>query len=219
MKRTALRPLAAGRLPSLHALVFAVILSTCGFFYLLLAVNHLTGLLSALVFAGYLFLYTPLKTRTWLSIFIGAVPGALPVVMGWTAATASISSDAWILFMIVFLWQIPHFHAIAWLHREDYARAGIRMMATADETGRRTGILTVCFIAILFAGTIIPFLSGLGAFIYLTGAVVLGLGFLGFGVHFARFRSRASARLLFACSAVYLPALLALLMLDRWASR
>ena len=219
MKRTALRPLATGRLPSSQALIFALAISVGGFVYLLIFVNPLTSLLSAAIFVSYLFLYTPLKTKTWLCTFVGAVPGALPVVMGWTAASASISSGACILFMIVFLWQIPHFYAIGWLHREDYAGAGLPVISVVDPDGRKTSRLTILFIVALVVLTFFPFFLDLAGWAYLVGAILLGLIFLGYAIHFARLRNADAARKLFAASAFYLPALLILLALDKSAVR
>lgn len=219
MKRTALRPLATGRLPSGQALMFALAISAGGFVYLFIFVNHLTSLLSAAVFVSYLFLYTPLKTKTWLCTFVGAVPGALPVVMGWTAATASISSGACVLFVIVFLWQIPHFCAVGWLHREDYAGAGLPVISVVDLDGRETSRLTILFIVALIIFTLFPFFLNLAGRAYLLGAVLLGSIFLGYAIHFARLRNTDAARKLFAASAFYLPALLILLALDKSALR
>jgi heme o synthase len=215
MKRTALRPLAAGRLPSGPALIFALMLSAGGLAYLLVGVNHLTGLLAALVFTCYLFLYTPLKTKTWLSTFVGAVPGALPVVMGWTAASGSFSSGAWILFGIVFLWQLPHFYAISWLHREDYVKAGLPVLSVIDRDGQKTSRLAVLFVAVLLVFTLLPFLRDFAGCGYLAGAVILGLLFLSYAIRFSRLRSTRTARMLFIASALYLPALFALLVLDK----
>ena len=215
MKRTALRPLAAGRLPSSPALIFALTLSGGGLAYLLVRVNHLTGLLAALVFACYLFLYTPLKTKTWLSTFVGAVPGALPVVMGWTAANGSVSSGAWALFAVVFLWQLPHFYAIGWLHREDYANAGFPVISVMDRDGRKTGRLAVLFVAALFGFTLLLFLWDFAGRAYFAGAVILGLLLLSYTIHFARVRSTRAARNLFIATALYLPVLFALLVLDK----
>jgi heme o synthase len=215
MKRTALRPLAAGRLPSGPALIFALILSAGGLAYLLVRVNHLTGLLAALVFTCYLFLYTPLKTKTWLSTFVGAVPGALPVVMGWTAASGSVSSGAWILFAVVFLWQLPHFYAIGWLHREDYINAGLPVLSVVDCDGQKTGRLAVSFVAVLLVFTLLPFFLDFAGRNYLAGAVILGLLFLSYALRFSRLPSIRTARMLFIASALYLPALFALLVLDK----
>ena len=218
MKRTALRPLAAGRLASGQALVFAFLISAGGLVYLYGFVNHLTSLLSAIIFVCYLFLYTPLKTKTWLSTLVGAVPGALPIVMGWTAANAHLSSDAWVLFAIVFLWQIPHFYAIGWMYRDEYARAGLPVLSVIDLSGQRTGRQSVGGIAILMATSLLPSFIGLAGPAYRVGAIAFGSVFLGYGIHFARLRDRLSARRLFLISAFYLPALLLLLVLDRFAS-
>ena len=219
MKRTALRPLASGRLPPGQALLFALVLSTGGLAYLFAWVNHLTGLLAALVFACYLFLYTPLKTKTWLSTFVGAIPGALPAVMGWTAACGAISSGAWILFAIVFFWQLPHFCSIGWLHRDDYVNAGIKVISVADRDGRRTGRLTVFFVSVLFGFTLLPFLKDFAGRAYLAGAVTLGFILLGCAIHFSRRRNARTARRLFIASALYLPVLLILLLLDKSVAR
>lgn len=215
MNRTALRPLAAGRIQSGQALIFAFLISIGGLVYLYIFVNHLTSLLSAIIFAGYLFLYTPLKTRTWLCTLVGAVPGALPVVMGWTAATGSLSSNAWVLFAIVFFWQIPHFYAIGWMYRDEYARAGFPVLSVIDKSGKRTGRQAVAFIAALIFLSLLPYPAGLASPAYPVGAVVFGSIFLGFGIHFARLRDRQSARRLFIVSALYLPALLVLFVFGK----
>ncbi len=214
MKRTAFRPLAAGRIRSDQAWFFALGISVAGFVYLFVFVNHLTSLLSATVFASYLFLYTPLKTRTWLCTLAGAFPGALPTVMGWVAANGRLGSGAWVLFAMVFLWQIPHFYSIGWMHREDYARAGLPVLSVVDWDGRRTGRQAVMFIAILIVATLLPARMGLAGPTYIAGAIALGSVFLAYGIHFARLRHRLSARRLFVVSALYLPALLVLLVLD-----
>jgi heme o synthase len=218
MKRTALRPLASGRLDSKQALLFALIISATGFAYLYISVNHLTSLLSAVIFAGYVFLYTPLKTKTWLCTFVGAIPGALPVVMGWTAAHSSIASAAWILFGIVFLWQIPHFYAIGWMHRDDYASAGLSVLSVIDVQGDRTSRQILLFISILLVFALFPFFTGLSGEFYLAGAIALGTAFLGFAINFARSRTPVAARMLFVASALYLPALFGLLVIEKLAA-
>ena len=215
MKRTALRPLAAGRLKSGHALLFALATSAGGFIYLFFFVNHLTSLLSAIIFTSYLFLYTPLKTRTWLCTLAGAVPGALPIMMGWAGATGSLSWEAWLLFAIIFFWQLPHFYAIGWMHREDYEHAGLPVLSVIDWSGRRTARQAVVSIAILIVFTLLPSFISLAGPSYLAGAAILGVVFLAFGIHFARLRDRVSAQRLFAASALYLPGLLILLLIDR----
>ncbi len=174
MKRTSLRPLAAGRLKSAHALLFALAISIGGFIYLFFFVNHLTSLLSAIVFAGYLFLYTPLKTRTWWCTFAGAVPGALPIVMGWAGATASLSWEAWMLFGVIFLWQLPHFYSIGWMYREDYAHAGLPVLSVIDWSGKRTGRQAVAFIIVLVIFTLLLYRSGLAGLSYFAGAIDYG---------------------------------------------
>jgi len=215
MKRTALRPLAAGRLQPGPALVFALAVSVCGFVYLYVLVNHLASMVSAIIFAGYLFLYTPLKTRTWFSTFIGAVPGALPAVLGWTAATESATFGAWSLFIIIFLWQMPHFYAIGWIHRRDYEKAGFSLLPAVDSRGQWIGRLALAFILILVPSTSLPYFAGITGEIYLTAAVFLGLLFVFFGIQFARSLSLNSAQRLFIGSALYLPLLLLLLVLDK----
>jgi len=215
MKRTALRPLASGRLKSSHALLFALVISVGGFIYLFFFVNHLTSLLSAIIFISYLFLYTPMKTKTWWCTPAGAVPGALPIVMGWSGARGHLSLEAWLLFAIVFLWQLPHFYSIGWMYREDYAHAGLPVLSVVDWSGKRTGRQAVIFIVILVALTLLPTHIGLAGPIYLIGALILGIVFLAFGIRFACLRDQPAARRLFIVSALYLPALLILMMLDK----
>jgi protoheme IX farnesyltransferase len=215
MKRTALRPLASGRLKSSHALLFALVISAGGFIYLFLFVNHLASLLSAIIFIGYLFLYTPMKTKTWWCTLAGAVPGALPIVMGWAGARGNLSLEAWLLFAIVFLWQLPHFYSIGWMYREEYAHAGLPVLSVVDWSGIRTGRQAVLFIGVLVVFTLMPARMGLAGSWYLAGALIFGAIFLAFGIYFARARNRIAARRLFVVSAFYLPALLILLMLDK----
>lgn len=215
MKRTAHRPLPSGRMREAHALLFGLAMSSGGFIYLYALANPMAGILSAVIFAGYLFLYTPLKTRTWFSTFIGAVPGALPTVLGWVAATDSVSAGAWSLFAIVFLWQIPHFYAIGWLHRKDYEQAGFSLLPAIDRGGRKLRLIAPLFILLLLVGTSLPFFGNIAGFSYLCGALILGLLFLFFGIHFSVTLSNISAKRLFVASALYLPALMLLLVLDK----
>jgi len=215
MKRTAIRPLPAGRLQAGHALVFALAISTGGFVYLYLMANHLAGILAAIIFTGYLFLYTPLKKRTWMSTFIGAVPGALPVVLGWTAATHSVSFGAWSLFAIVFLWQMPHFFAIGWVHRKDYGHAGFSLLPSIDNRGQKIRILVPVFILLLIPCSSLPYFAEIAGISYLYGAFLLGFLFLFFGVHFSKTLSNSSAQRLFIVSALYLPILMLLLITDK----
>ncbi len=215
MRRTAGRPLHSGRLQSGHALSFALVLSGAGLVYLFLWVNHLTSALAVITLLTYLFLYTPLKTRTWLCTLVGAVPGALPPILGWIAATGKISLGGILLFVIVFLWQLPHFYAIGWMYREDYARAGFPMLPVIDTTGRRTGWQASAYILALILVTLLPTAAGLAGFLYLAGAVLSGICFLVCGVLFARLRDFVSARRLFVVSVFYLPLLMALLVIDK----
>jgi protoheme IX farnesyltransferase len=217
MKRTVSRPLPAGRMQSAEALAFALSISVAGAVYLFAFVNVLTSLVSAITFVSYLFLYTPLKKRTWLCTLVGAVPGALPAMMGWTAVTGHLSLGAWALFAIVFFWQLPHFYAIGWMYREDYARAGFPMLAVIDSSGSRTSRQASMYIVLLILVTVIPSIIGLAGLVYLVGAMALGLLFLVNAFWFARLRDRISARRLFVASICYLPILLALLMVDKIA--
>jgi len=215
MRRTAGRPLPSGRLQSGHALSFALVLSGAGLVYLFLWVNHLTSALAAITLLAYLFLYTPLKTRTWLCTLVGAVPGALPPILGWIAATGKISLGGILLFVIVFLWQLPHFYAIGWMYREDYARAGFPMLPVIDASGTRTGWQASAYILALIPVTLLPTAAGLAGSLYLAGAVLSGICFLVCGVLFARLRDFVSARRLFVVSVFYLPLLMALLVIDK----
>lgn len=219
MRRTALRPLAAGRLHSAPALGFALLVSIAGFSFLAVLVNGLTAVLASGAFLSYLFLYTPLKTRTWLCTIVGAIPGALPITMGWTAATGALSPEAWALFAIVFLWQIPHFYAIGWMHREDYRRAGLPILSVVDASGARSGRQALLALSALTVCSLLPTFIGLAGRSYLAGSIALGALFLGCGVVFARRLDLTSAHRFFAASALYLPALLVFLVLDRATGR
>jgi protoheme IX farnesyltransferase len=215
MRRTENRPLPGGRLTSSEALGFAVFISASGMLYLLAFVNVLTAAVSALTFLSYLFVYTPLKTRTWLSTLIGAVPGALPAVMGWSAVTGGISYGALVLFGIVFLWQLPHFYAIGWMYREDYARAGFTMLPVVDESGKRTGRQSNLSIVLLVGVTILPACMGISGFVYLAAALALGTWFFACGILFSQRRDRQTAKRLFLVSVCYLPLLLIFLIADK----
>ena len=162
--------------------------------------------------ASYLFLYTPLKRRTHLSTLVGAVPGALPPVIGWAAASASLDPGAFILFAILFLWQIPHFLAIAWLYREDYERGGFPLLPVIDREGRLTGRQAVLHSVALLVVSLAPVAAGLGGAVYLAGAIVLGIALTLAALRLAITRSRVAARALFLASVLYLPALTSLLL-------
>jgi heme o synthase len=215
MKRTAGRPLPAGRLQPREVLAFSLVIAAAGLVYLLLFTNVLASALAATTLLSYLFVYTPLKTRTWLCTLIGAVPGAVPPMIGWAAANGELAYGAWILFAIVFFWQIPHFYAIAWMHREDYRRAGFPMLPIIDRDGKRTSRQVSLYLSALILVTLLPSAIGLAGFVYLIGALALGLTFLASGLYFARMRDRISALRLFIISVCYLPALMALLAIDK----
>lgn len=215
MNRTMNRPLPSGRLRENNALVFGLSISALGLAMLLAFATPLAGLLAAITEASYLLLYTPLKKRTWLCTLIGAFPGALPIVIGWSAASARVPFGAWALFAIVFFWQLPHFYAIGWMYRDDYARAGFSILPVLDRTGIRTGRQVRAFTAILVLASITPALIRISGAMYLIGSLALGLIFLACGFSFARARDRVSARQLFVFSVFYLPLVLLLLVVDK----
>ena len=215
MRRTADRPLPTGKLFPWEALVFGIGLTVTAEVYLAVLVNPLSALLGLTVIAGYLFAYTPLKTRTSLSTLVGAFPGAVPPLVGWTAARGEISVEAWVLFAILFLWQFPHFLAIAWMYREDYARAGILMLPVVEPDGRVTGQQIVVYTLMLLPVSLLPTVLGLSGRIYLVGAIVLGALFLYSSVKAAFSQSRQQARRLLLASVLYLPLLFILMVLDR----
>jgi protoheme IX farnesyltransferase len=215
MERTSSRPLPAGRLAPGTAMAFGVGLSLAGLVLLALGVNLLTMLLGALALASYDFAYTPLKRVTSLATLVGAVPGALPPVMGWTAADGSLGPGAWVLFGILFLWQLPHFLSIAWLYREDYARAGFPMLPVVDAGGRATARQAVLYGAALVPVSLLPTIAGLSGTPYLVGALAFGMAFLGACVAFSVAVDNRAARRLLMVSLLYLPAVLATMVLDR----
>lgn len=215
MHRTRQRPLAAGRLRPADGLFFGLLLSLAGVSLLALQAGPLPAGVAFATWASYLFLYTPLKTRTSLATLVGALPGALPPVIGWTAARGSLDAGAFVLFAILFLWQIPHFLAIAWIYREDYARGGLPMLPVLDPEGRLTGRQAVAHSMALLLVSLTPTAAGMAGTLYLAGAVLLGLGLVVVAVNAAVRRTLAAARALFLASVVYLTALCALLLLDR----
>ena len=215
MRRTEDRPLPSGRLPPDTALMFGGLSSAAGLIDLALAVNLETSVLGAITLCSYLFIYTPLKRVTTLNTAIGAVPGALPPLMGWTAARGEIDMEGWSLFAILFFWQLPHFLAIAWLYRDDYAKAGFAMLPVFDSDGQRTARQTVSHTLGLLPISLCPFLLKLAGVVYLAGALVLGLAFLWQAVQFSRELTAQRARQLFYASIIYLPLLLGLMVLDK----
>src|SRR6185436_2309444 len=215
MRRTANRPLPSGKLLPNEALMFGASLIVLAELYLAVLVNPLTALIGLTVIAGYLFAYTPLKTRTSLSTMVGAVPGALPPLIGWAAARGSIGLEAWVLFAIVFVWQMPHVLAVSWLYREDYARGGIRVLPVEDPNGRSTAFQMVNYAAALVPVSLMPTVVGIAGRAYLAGAIVLSIALLAMTIRFARNRTPEGARRLFAASLVYLPVLWVLMLADR----
>jgi len=212
MGRTRRRPLPAGRLRPGDALAFAIIIAITGILWLAAFVNALTAGLAAVSLASYVFAYTPLKRRTPLALFVGAVPGALPILGGWTAAGAGLTLPGWVLFGILFLWQLPHFLALGWLYRDDYLRGGFAMLSRTDADGRLTARQALLFAAALVVVSLVPAGVGLAGTPYLVGAAALGLALLGWSAEMVRHPNAARARRLFLASVLYLPALLLLLV-------
>ncbi len=215
MKRTEQRPLPAGRVPTSFALLFGVVTSIIGVVYLQFAVNGLAALMAIATLVGYLFIYTPLKKFTSLATIIGAFPGAIPILIGWVAVTNSIDKRGWVLFAILFLWQIPHFLAIAWMYKKDYARAGFPMLTVIETDGISTAHQTVVYLVALLPTSILPTMLGMTGMIYFGGAAVLGLGFLAAGLQLAIKRTNPAAKQLLFASIIYLPVLLVLMIIDK----
>jgi len=215
MRRTSGRPLPAGKMTATRALWFGIGLAVLGFAELALGVNILAGLLGAVTLALYLFIYTPLKQRSHLSTVIGALPGAMPPLMGYAAAHGSLTPEAWTLFAILFIWQFPHFLAIAWMYREDYARAGIRMLPVVEPDGMSTGRQIILYASTLIPVSLFPVLLGMSGRVYLVGALILGGWFLYTGVRVAFDLTNVRARRVLLASIIYLPAIYGLMIFDR----
>jgi protoheme IX farnesyltransferase len=215
MRRTAQRPIPAGILAPPQVLLFGVETLVVGVLWLALAVNFLSALIALITSAAYLGVYTPLKTRTTLATAIGAIPGALPPLIGWAAVRGSLSLEAWLLFAILFFWQFPHFYAIAWMYREDYGRAGIRMLPTVDPTGDRTFRQIIGTSAILIPVSLLPSALGMAGMFYFFSAVLLGMTLLLVAVWASRERTRSRAKILMHATVAHIPILLLLLILDR----
>jgi len=218
MRRTSRRPLPAGRIHAVEALVFGILLAIGGGWLLWVEVNPLASVLALLTLITYLLIYTPLKRRTAFCTLIGAFPGAMPPLIGWAAARGSLNADSLVLYAILFLWQFPHFLAIAWMYREDYSRAGLHMLPPDDLDGRLTGFQIIAFLVALVAVGIVPALIGQTGKLYLFASVILGVYFLLHGARLARRRTNQLARRLVLASVIYLPLVFALMMLDKiWA--
>lgn len=215
MERTADRPLPAGLIQPQTVVVLGGVISVAGLLWLAFGVNLLTAVLGAVTLISYLFIYTPLKRKTTLNTAIGAVPGALPPLMGWTAVRGDLSIEGWALFAILFFWQLPHFLAIAWMYREDYAKGGFVMLPLVDRDGARTGRSAVSHTLGLLPVSLSPFVFQVSGALYLFGALLLGLVFFWCALRFAREMDRLSARRLFFASILYLPLLLGLMVFDK----
>ena len=215
MRRTSRRPLAAGTAKPFTALSFGVSLSCGGAIYLAWTVNYLSSFLAILTLTSYLFLYTPLKRKTALCTLVGAFPGAVPPLIGWSAASGTLSMGAWILYAMLFLWQLPHFMAIAWIYREDYHRAGYLVLPTGEERGRLVAWQSVLPSLALIPLSLTPVLLGYAGYLYFAGALLLGVGFSYQAAQLALHRSNAVARRLLLASIVYLPSLFLLMLFDK----
>jgi protoheme IX farnesyltransferase len=215
MRRTRLRPVPDGRLQPGESLLFATALCASGLLILGVGVNTLSAGVALVTLVTYTLVYTPLKRRSSFATVVGAIPGALPPVIGWAAARGALSEGGWVLFAIVFLWQLPHFLAIAWIYREDYARAGFQMLPVIEPDGRSTGRQAMYYCAALLPVSLAPTLIGLATTAYFVAALVLGLLFLGLTLRFARTRAIPDARRLFFGSIVYLPVLWLLMIVFR----
>jgi protoheme IX farnesyltransferase len=214
MKRTAMRPIPAGKVPALNALLFGIALLIAGEIELALAVNPLTAWLGLFTVASYLLLYTPMKQRTWWSTTVGAFPGAMPPLIGFAAARGALTAEAWILFAIIFLWQFPHFYAIAWMYREDYHRAGIRMLPVVEPDGASTSRHILAFALLLIPVSLAPSFLHMTGHWYLAAALALGALFLKSAATLSLNRSALNARGVLKASVLYLPLLYLALVLD-----
>jgi len=214
MDRTRQRPMPSGAIGPSAALLFGVGLTMGGCFLLLGQTNLLTAFLALQSAFLYVLVYTPMKRLSWWNTSVGAVPGAMPPLMGWAAASGELSFGAWVLFGVLYLWQHPHFFAIAWMYREDYARGGLKMLPVVEPSGRTTFALSLLFAALLVPVALLPALVGAAGMVYFYGALGLGLGLLAMCVYFAVYRSRMAARRVMLASLVYLPGLLAFVWLD-----
>lgn len=214
MSRTRVRPIPGGRVHMREALVFALLLTVVGLAQLVLGANLLAAGLALTTLIIYALVYTPLKPRTAFSTVVGAVPGALPPMIGWAAATGTVSREAWVLFGIIFLWQLPHFLAIAWLFRDDYERAGFPLLPVVEREGLATAYQVATYTSTLLPVSLLPTLVGLSGSRYFVGAFILGVALLWVALRFAWARTRTHARTLFFASIIYLPLLFGLMIID-----
>ena len=214
MERTAKRPLPTNKVSVAEALIFGLLLCLTAEIYLAVLVNSLTAILGIVVIVGYVLLYTPLKTRTSMSTAIGAIPGAMPPLMGFTSAANEITLGAWTLFALLFLWQFPHFLAIAWMYREQYAKAKILMLPVIEPEGKITAQQIVIFTLLLIPVSLAPYFLGIAGVVYLAGASLLGMWFLAASIQTARAKTTEQARKLLLVSVIYLPIIFALMVFN-----
>jgi len=215
MRRTAQRPLPAAVLQPREALLFGVALALAGAVYLAVAANWLACLLGVFTSVSYLCCYTPLKKRTWLATLVGAFPGAVPPLIGWAAARGALNVEAWLLYAVLWVWQFPHFYAIAWMYREDYARAGIQMLPVVDRSGDRTFRQILVFSAVLVPVSLLPAAAGVAGKQYFFGALVLSIGMMLVSFWAARARSNQRAKWLMHATVLYVPVLLGLMAAEK----
>jgi protoheme IX farnesyltransferase len=214
MERTRHRALPAGTIQPSNALAFGISLVLIGLVALIWAVNLLTAFLVLLASFLYVLVYTPMKRLTWLNTTFGAIPGAIPPMCGWAAATGRLDPGAWVLFLILFAWQHPHFYAIAWMFRDDYRNAGFKMLPVVDPSGASTFRQTILFAVLLIGVSVLPTIIGMTGKVYCIGALVMGVALLVVGALFTRSKSFLDARRLLKASVVYLPLLLLLIIVD-----
>jgi heme o synthase len=215
MQRTCHRPIPSQRLTAEQVLTFGVLCACAGLLCLLYWVNTLTAVLETIALTAYLFLYTPLKQRSALCTLVGAIPGSIPAMVGWTALYGTLTPSAWLLAAILFLWQLPHFLAIAWVCKDDYARANFQFLTSNDPTGWRTGSQILLYVAALLCTTLLPTMLGTAGSMYFLGALILGIGLASFSIATALQRSPVGARRLFVASIIYLPILFLLMAMDQ----
>jgi heme o synthase len=215
MQRTQSRPVPAGRMRPTEALIIGAALAVFGVVYLAFLANALSAALAAVTIIIYIFAYTPLKLVSTFNTALGAVPGALPPMIGWAAARGTLNAGAWMLFAILFFWQLPHFFAIAWMYRDDYARAGFQMISSDDRTGERSASQSVFFCMVLFVVAGLPAFLGIATVFYLLAELILGAVFIAVAMRFLKTRARSDARRLFITSIIYLPLLLGTLVLSK----
>ena len=215
MPRTKDRPLPSGRMHPQEAFVFGTAVSLIGIIYLAISVNRLASLIAGITLFSYLFVYTPLKRLTWLNTIVGAVPGALPPMIGWAGARGELTPESWVLFAMMFFWQMPHFFSIAWIYREDYRAGGFAMLPVVDGDGATTGRISIFHAMTLLPISLMPSILGMAGIVYFMSALLLSSAYLGFALWFNRHKTNGSAWWLFAASITYLPLLLSVMVFDK----